>query len=153
MLRRKKRNNLGFLETVSPNLSTALLLALIAFGANSAFLTFYFSAIMLDSMSKRTIHIDALKIALPGTILLSIFIFLTPVIPRLMPLGPLSSSIDIGLSAAAVTWVVLTKRYCDTGWLGAIMVAAVGAIPCIFVVTFVDKFLGILLQEGLPPWV
>jgi len=70
-----------------------------------------------------------------------------------MPLGPLSSSIDIGISAAAVIWVVLTKRYCDTGWLGAIMVTAVGAIPCIFVVTFVDKFLGILLGSGLPPYV
>lgn len=138
---------------VSTNLSTAFLLALIAFVVNSVFLVFYFSALMLDSLSKRTIHIDALKIALPGTILLSAFIFLTPLIPRLMPFGPLSSSIDMGISAAAVVWIVLTKRYCETGWLGAIFVTAVGAIPCIFVVSFVDKFLGLLLQEGLPPWV
>jgi hypothetical protein len=96
---------------------------------------------------------DALRIALPGTTLLSIFVFLTPLIPPLIPLGPLSSSIDIGLSAAAVVWVVLTKRYCETGWLGAIMVTAVGAIPCIFFVTFVDKFLGLLLGSGFPPYV
>lgn len=128
---------------------TAILLTLITFIVNSAFLTLYFSALMLDSMSKLTIHMDALKIALPGTILLSIFVFLTPLMPRFMPLGPLSSSIDIGVSAAAVIWVVLTRRYSKTSWLSAILISAVAAIICIFVIFFAYCFLLFLERSGM----
>lgn len=127
---------------------TALLLALISFAVNSVFLTLYFSASLLDSLSKLTIHIDALKITLPGTILLSIFVFLNPLMPRFMPLGPLFSSIDIGISAAALIWVVLTRRYCETSWLGAIMITAIAVVMCLFFITFVDKFVGLLIRFG-----
>lgn len=130
---------------------TALLLALISFVVNSVFLTLYFSALMLDQLSKLTVHIDALKIVLPGTILLSIFVFLTPLMLRFMPLGPLSSSIDIGVTAAGVIWVVLTKRYCETSWLGTIVIAAVAAIICLFVLSFVYGFLSLLVGSGMLP--
>lgn len=128
----------------------ALLLALITFVVNSVFLTLYFSALMLDSLSKLTIHTDALKITLPGTILLSIFVILTPTIPALMPLGPLSSSIDIGVTAAAVIWIMLTRRYCETGWLTTIMITAVAAMMCVFAIFFVYSFLLLIVELGIP---
>jgi len=123
---------------------TAILLTLITFVVNSVFLILYFSAIMLDSLSKLTVHIDALKIALPGTILLTIFVFLAPTMPSFMPIGPLSSPIDIGVSAAAVIWIVLTKRYSKTSWLNAILISAAPAIVCLFVILFVHAFLLLL---------
>lgn len=128
---------------------TALLLTLITFVVNSAFLILYFSAVTLDSLSKRTVHMDALKIAFPGTITLSIFVFLAPIMPHFMPLGPLSSSIDIGISTAAVIWVVLTRRYCRTGWLGAILISSVAAIICIFVTFFAYFSLLLLERSGM----
>ncbi|UCE44109.1 MAG: hypothetical protein JSV57_01035 [Candidatus Bathyarchaeota archaeon] len=126
-----------------------LLLALITFVINSVFLTFYFSAVMLDRLSKRTLHVDALKIALPGTIIFSIFISLSPLVPPLTAYGPLSSSIDIGITAAAIVWVVLTKRYCESGWLSTIVVVAVAAVLCVIFMTFVDKFLALLEGSGM----
>jgi len=130
---------------------TAILLTLITFALNSIFLMFYFSAVVLDSLSKRTIHMDAVKIALPGTVLLSVFVFLTPIMPNLMPLGPLSSSMDMGISAATVVWVVLTRRYCETSWLGSIVIVAVAAIFCLLVVGFVDKLLALVMRPGVYP--
>ena len=130
---------------VKAKVLTSILLTLITFVVNSVFLTLYFSALMLDSLSKLTIHVDAVKIALPGTIILSVFVFLTPIMPRLMSLGPLSSSIDIGVSVAAVIWVVLTRRYSKTSWLGAILISAGAAIICIFVIFFV--YILLLLLE------
>lgn len=128
---------------------TAILVTLITFVVNSVFLILYFSAVMLDSLSKLTVHMDAVKIALAGTIILSIFVFLAPLMPLLMPLGPFSSSIDIGISAAAITWVALTRRYARTSWLGAILISAVAAIICIFVIFFAYFFVLLLERSGM----
>jgi energy-converting hydrogenase Eha subunit B len=47
--------------------------------------------------------------------------------------------------------VVLTRRYCETSWLSSIVIVVVAAIFCLFVVGFVDKFLGLVMRPGVYP--
>ena len=122
----------------------ALLLASITFVINSVFLTFFFSAIMLEDTSKLAIHKDALKITLPGTILVAISLALDPLLPNLMPEGPFSSSMDIGVTIAGVIWIVLTRRYCQVKLYEAILLAVAAAIMYLFVFLFSAAFLEFL---------
>lgn len=115
---------------------TQLLIALVTFTANSVVLSLFFSVIVLERSSGVAVHRDALKITLPGTILASIFIFLNPVLPSLMSLGPFSSPIDVGISVAGIIWVALTRRYCETDWLSAIVVTVLAVIIYTFVMLF-----------------
>jgi hypothetical protein len=118
---------------------TALILTLIIFAANSLVLTLYFSAIIFGLETKSTIHRDALKITFPGTALGSVFVFLHWTMPiNPMRIGPFSSPMDIAISVGAISWLVLTKHYCRTDWLSAILVTAVAVIISTFMIFFIN---------------
>lgn len=110
--------------------------ALLTFVINSTLLILYFSTIIGYS-HKLTLHKEAFKIALPGTFLTSILIFLNSWIPKLLPVGPLSSSIDIGISGSIILWTILTRRYCETDWLSTIAISFVASMMYIIVMLFV----------------
>ena len=99
---------------------------------------------MLEDTSKLAIHKDALKITLPGTILVAISLALDPLLPNLMPEGPFSSSMDIGVTIAGVIWIVLTRRYCQVKLYEAILLAVAAAIMYLFVFLFSAAFLEFL---------
>jgi len=114
--------------------------ALLTFATNSTFLILYF-ATLIGYSSKLTLHKDAFKIALPGTFLSSILIFLDFWLPRFSLFGPLSSSIDIGITGSIILWTVLTRRYCKTDWLSTIVISFVAAILYVIVMLFIYLFL------------
>ena len=123
-----------------PDLLIRGIFALLTFVTNSTFLILYFST-LIGYSSKLTLHKEAFKIALPGTFLSSIFIFLDPWLPRFFPFGPLSSSIDISISSSIILWTVLTRRYCETDWLSSIVISFVAAIIYAIVMFFIYCFL------------
>ncbi len=114
--------------------------ALLTFVTNSTFLILYFST-LIGYSSKLILHKDAFKIALPGTFLSSILIFLDFLLPRSFLFGPLSSSIDIGITSSIILWTVLTRRYCKTDWLSTIVISFVAAILYVIVMLFIYLFL------------
>lgn len=114
--------------------------ALLTFVTNSTILILYFST-LIGYSSKLTVLKETLKLALPGTFLISIFIFFGPWLPRLFPFGPLSSPIDIGISSSIILWTVLARHYCETDWLSAFVVSFVAAIMCTLIIFFVYLFL------------
>lgn len=124
----------------------ALLLALITFVINSVLLTLFFSTIMLEDTSKLAIHRDALRITLPGTILAAFSLALDPLLPNLMPEGPFSSSMDVGVTIAGVIWIVLTRRYCQVKLHEAMLLAVAAVIMYLFVFLFSASFLELLYR-------
>lgn len=121
-----------------------LLLSLTTFIANTTILTLYFSAVVLDFRAKAIIHRDGFKIAFSGTAPSSILIFLSPMLPVFMPVGPFSSPIDIGISVAGIIWLTLTRRYCKTDWVSALIVVAVAVVIYTFIMLFITSFLLLL---------
>ncbi len=130
---------------------TTLLLALTTFIINSLFSTLYFTAAIFDHMSKKTIHKDALKITIPGTILSFVFTLLNPFVPSFMTIGPFSSLIDIGITITVLVWVLLIRRYGETSWLEAIMIAALPAIMYIIILFLVGGFFMLIVESGFLP--
>lgn len=128
-----------------------VVLALLTFFVNSVVLIVYFSFLM-GYTSKLTIYADACKVALSGTTLIFIFILLDPFLPRFMSFGPLSSSMDIGISLAVVVWVILIRRYFETSLSSNIMIAVIAAIIYMMVMFFTVAlyyFLVLLLESAL----
>lgn len=114
--------------------------AFLTFVVNSIFLILYFSTLISYS-SKLTLHRDTFKIALPGTFLISFFIFFDPWLPRFFSFGPLSSPINVGISSSMILWTVLTRHYCETDWISAITLSFVATIMYTFTMLFVYLFL------------
>jgi hypothetical protein len=129
-----------------------LLLSLLTFIANTALLTVYFSAIIIGHTGKSTIHRDAFKIVLPGTILGSAFILLAPTIPALTRIGPISSPIDLGVTTMGIIWMTLTKRYCETSWLSSFLITVVAVIIYVTIMFFIGGFLMLLRPRGVAPF-
>lgn len=124
------------------------LFALLTFAINSIFLVLYFSTVMSYS-SKFTLFKEAFKIALPGTFLISIFIFIDPMLPRIFPSGLLSSPTNIGVIGALILWAVLTRRYCETDWLSTITISFVAAIFHALLMFFIGSFLILVIRSFL----
>jgi len=120
--------------------------ALLTFGINSTLLILYFSTIIGYS-SKTTLHKDAFKIALPGTIVSSIFIFFNPLLPTVSPFSPFSTLINIGINSSIILWTLLTRRYCGTGWLSAIVISFVAWVINTLVMFFIYCFLFLTIKS------
>ncbi len=125
------------------------ILAVVTFVTNSVVLILYYST-LISYTSKLTIHKDACKITLPGTILGAVFIFLDPFLPRFIPIGPLHQPIDLGISLSIVIWVVLTQRYCETSWLSAILITFVAVIIYVFILFSISSLLTLAMRTYPP---
>ena len=114
--------------------------AFLIFVSNSTFSILYFST-LIGYSSKFTLFKDAFKIALPGTFLISVLIFFDPWLPRFYTFGPLSSLTDIGIISSIILWTVLTRHYCETGWLSSIIVSFVAFTMNTLIMVFIYGFL------------
>jgi hypothetical protein len=115
------------------------LLALISFVVNLLVLTvvFYIAGVIVVGR-KRALLSDAFVISLLGTVVNSICLVFFP---------PL-----IGLILSLIIWLLLIRRYYETGWLGALAVGILAVIVSVVVLVILGIILGIsiLIFGGLP---
>jgi hypothetical protein len=114
--------------------------ALLTFVINSTFLILYFSTVISYDPSKLTLHKEAFKIALPGTFLITVCIFLDPLLPSARA-GLFLSPINIGIISSIILWAVLTRHYCEIEWLSTIIVSFVAAMMYALIWLFIGGFL------------
>lgn len=115
------------------------LLALISFVVSLLILTvvFYIAGAIVVGR-QRALLSDAFVIALLGTVVNSICLLFFP---------PL-----VGLILSLVIWLLLIRRYYETGWLGALAVGILAVIVSVVVLVVLGIILGIsiLILGGLP---
>ena len=115
------------------------LLALISFIVNLVVLTvvFYIAGVIVVG-KQRALLSDAFVISLLGTIVNGICLLFFP---------PL-----IGLILSLIIWLLLIKRYYETGWLGALAVGILAVIVSVVVLVVIGIILGISIPilGGLP---
>jgi len=54
---------------------------------------------------------------------------------------------DVGTVLAVITWVLLLRRYCGTGWLESLPYAIIAAIVYVVIIAVASGF-SILLFQG-----
>ena len=106
------------------------LLALIIFIVNLVVLTlvFYIAGVIVVG-KQRALLSDAFVISLLGTIVSSIcLLFFSPL---------------IGLILSLIIWLLLIRRYYETGWLGALAVGILAVIVSVVTLVIIGIILGI----------
>ncbi len=110
-----------------------LLFGVISFITNLVAMTIVFYVAGLIVVGKRrALFSDALVISLLGTVVANICLLFFPPV--------------IGLVLSLIVWLLLIRRYYETGWLGALAVAVLAVI--IYVVVLV--ILAVLLAISIP---
>lgn len=110
-----------------------LLFGVISFIINLVAMTIVFYVAGLIVVGKRrALFSDALVISLLGTVVANICLLFFPPV--------------IGLVLSLIVWLLLIRRYYETGWLGALAVAVLAVI--IYVVVLV--ILAVLLAISIP---
>lgn len=115
------------------------LLALISFVVSLLVLTvvFYIAGAVVVGR-QRALLSDAFVISLLGTVVNSIcLVFFHPF---------------VGLILSLIIWLLLIRRYYETGWLGALAVGILAVIVSVVVLVILSIILGIsiLILGGLP---
>jgi len=114
-------------------------LALVSFVVSLLVLTvvFYIAGAIVVGR-QRALLSDAFVIALLGTVVNSICLVFFP---------PL-----VGLILSLIIWLLLIRRYYETGWLGALAVGILAVIVSVVVLVILGIILGIsiLIFGGLP---
>ncbi len=115
------------------------LLALVSFVVSLLVLTavFYIAGAIVVGRERATLS-DAFVISLLGTVVNSIcLVFFHPL---------------VGLILSLIIWLLLIRRYYETGWLGALAVGILAAIVSLVVLVILGIILGIsvLILGGLP---
>lgn len=117
---------------------TELLFTIISFVINLIVMTvvFYVAGVIVVG-TRRALLSDAFVISLLGTVVGNICLLFFP---------PL-----IGLILSLIVWLLLIKRYYETGWLGALAVAVLAVIIYVVVLVVLALLLAIpfLLFAGL----
>ncbi len=115
------------------------LLALVSFIVSLLVLTgvFYIAGAIVVGR-QRALLSDAFVISLLGTVVNSICLVFFP---------PL-----VGLILSLIIWLLLIRRYYETGWLGALAVGILAVIVSVVVLVILGIILGIsiLILGGLP---
>jgi len=110
-----------------------LLFGVISFIINLVAMTIVFYVAGLIVVGKRrALFSDALVISLLGTVVANICLLFFPPV--------------IGLVLSLIVWLLLIRRYYETGWLGALAVAVLAVV--IYVVVLV--ILAVLLAISIP---
>lgn len=122
-----------------------LSLSILAFVALSFFpslviLTFYFSSIIGANSTKHTFHQSGFVISFSGLAIGAAFALATPFLPDSIP------AMDVGIVFAVVTWILLLRHYCGTGWLESLPSAFLAAIVYVVIVAVASGFSILLLQ-------
>lgn len=68
------------------------------------------------------------------------FALAAPLLPGSIPV------LDVGVIFAVLTWVLLLRRYCGTGWLESLIPAFIAAVVYIVIVAIASGFSILLLQ-------
>lgn len=117
---------------------TELLFTIISFIINLIVMTivFYVAGVIVVG-KRRALFSDAFVISLLGTVVGNICLLFFPPI--------------IGLILSLIVWLLLIKRYYETGWLGALAVAVLAVIIYVVVLVILALLFAIpfLLFAGL----
>ena len=115
------------------------LLALVSFVVSLLVLTavFYIAGAIVVGRERATLS-DAFVISLLGTVVNSICLVFFPPF--------------VGLILSLIIWVLLIRRYYETGWLGALAVGILAVIVSVVILVILGIILGIsvLILGGLP---
>jgi hypothetical protein len=103
-------------------------------------LTLYFSSILAGSSAKRTFYRSAFVVSFSGLAVGAAFALAAPLLPSLIP------SMDVGIVFAVITWVLLLRRYCGTGWLESLPPVFMAAIVYVVIIAAASGFSVLLLQ-------
>ena len=110
---------------------TELLFTIISFIINLIVMTivFYVAGVIVVG-KRRALFSDAFVISLLGTVVGNICLLFFPLL--------------VGLILSFVVWLLLIKRYYETGWLGAIAVAVLAVIIYVVVWVILDLLFEVL---------
>ncbi len=103
-------------------------------------LTFFFSSMLRGSSTKRTYYQSAFVISFSGLVIGAAFALAAPLLPDYIPI------MDVGTVLAVITWVLLLRRYCGTGWLESLPYAIIAAIVYVVIIAVASGFSILLLQ-------
>jgi len=117
-----------------------LLFVSLSFFPSLVILTFYFSSILASSSTKRTFYSNGFVIAFSGLAVGVAFALAAPLLPGAIPV------LDVGIVFAVITWILLLRHYCGTGWLESLPPAFIAAIVYIVIVAVASGFSILLLQ-------
>lgn len=112
----------------------------LSFFPSLVILTFYFSSIIGANSKKYTFYQSAFVISFSGLAIGAAFALAAPFLPDSIP------SMDVGIAFAVITWILLIRHYCGTGWLESLPSAFVAAIVYVVIVAIASGFSVLLLQ-------
>lgn len=124
------------------SLVSFLLIALF-FVLNLIIFTIYFSEFLLE---RGSWHKKGFLISFSGVCVGTVFALLFPSLPTVF------GSLDIGVGLVWVTWILLTKHYCRTGWLYSAVATIIAIVQYIVIMAIAVNFcilFGVSLPTGL----
>ena len=68
------------------------------------------------------------------------FALAAPVLPGSIPI------MDVGIVLVVISWVLLLRRYCGTGWLESLLPASIATIIYVVIIAIASGFSILLLQ-------
>ncbi len=112
-----------------------LLLTVISFPPSLLILSFYFSSYIGTKTGKRNgLSKRGLLTSFAGLSLPTILSIASPIIPSVIPV------LDLAVILAAVTWVVMLRRYCGTGWLETLPQALIPVLTYVIILAIASAF-------------
>lgn len=117
-----------------------LLFVSLSFFPSLIILTLYFSSILYGGSAKRTFYRSGFVVSFSGLAIGASFALAAPFLPDFIPI------MDVGIVFAVITWVLLLRRYCGTGWLESLIPAFIAAVVYIVIVAIASGFSILLVQ-------
>lgn len=126
----------------SPSFPIILFVSL-SFFPSLILLTLYFSSILTSRSAKRTFYRIGFVISFSGLAMGAAFALAAPFFPNFIPVLDVG---DLGIVFVVITWVLLLRHYCGTGWLESLPPAFIAVIIYVVIMAMASGFAILWLQ-------